>query len=71
MTRRPFLLLVLLLVLPAGCATTAVPVASTAAEGSHGDVDRDYMARVDQIATQRGVQVRWVNPPPRKDATPR
>jgi hypothetical protein len=44
-----------------GCATTAQQTAS-AAEYC-GRVDCATMALIDQVATQRGVEVVWVHPP--------
>jgi hypothetical protein len=44
----------------AGCST----MHDTSSMANKGDVeDSAYVARVEQVARNRGVSVRWVNPP--------
>lgn len=51
----------------AGCASTQPQLArvpSAAVERQHGFGAREsYMMRVEQVARERGLDVRWVNPP--------
>lgn len=64
MTRAKFLAALLVAGLAAGCASQPATV------GAYGDpwVDRDRVAAVEREARRTGVEVRWVNPPTRRDA---
>ncbi len=60
-------LLVILFVTAAvsGCASSGS--ASLADKRAAYSVDAAYVARVESIARQRGVEVKWVNPPRNHD----
>lgn len=47
------------------CATTAESAGSPAAaeNGTHAQTNQEYVQRVERIAMQRGIVVKWVNPP--------
>lgn len=49
----------------AACATTSETAYQPAAAESHATIDNDYqyMARVEQVARRRNIDVQWVNPP--------
>lgn len=49
----------------AGCASSGS--ASLAGKRSPWAVDAAYVARVESVARQRGVEVKWVNPPRAQD----
>ena len=59
-TRLTWLALAATLVLASGCTTTG---STYAAKNSDFRADKAYIAKVEAIARQRGVDVEWVNPP--------
>lgn len=71
---RRILVSVMGMTLLAGCAgmheRDTAPVATTYAAPGRIEQDRAYMARVEQKARMRGIEVRWVHPPVLRTGTP-
>ncbi|MBS7456439.1 hypothetical protein [Coralloluteibacterium stylophorae] len=59
---------VVVLALPLLSACAGGPQTRPVAQSNFSN-DQAYIARVEQIATRRGIRVEWVNPPAQKTAT--
>ena len=70
-TRPQWAVLSIALIGLSACASTQHVATRVQPEARRGTItgDSEYVARVEQIARRRGIEVKWINPPVRRVAS--